>query len=127
MVDVYVSVFNVGMIKVSIKLNLLIYLTAVGLVFCYGCELSHTCRVTSTDILCLTACGKNRKADVIFVYNSATMSSRDVTKVRRFVNETVHEFNFGTGNIRVGTVSQACQPGDIDLGKVSTLSLSSVN
>ena len=69
------------------------------------------------------ACGKDRKADVMFVHNAGALSSRDISKVREFTRKVVGEFSMTSGNVRAGVISEGCQGGDIELSEVSPSSL----
>ena len=64
-------------------------------------------------------CGQKNKADVMFVYNGAALSSRDMQHVRDFTKHVVGQFSMATGNVRVGVLSEGCQGGDIELSQVS--------
>ncbi|XP_070206879.1 collagen alpha-1(XXI) chain-like isoform X2 [Littorina saxatilis] len=64
-----------------------------------------------------TTCRRRKKMDVMFVYNAAAMSSRNINKVREFTRLVMGEFSIASGNVRVGVISQGCQGGDIELAQ----------
>ncbi|XP_070183069.1 cartilage matrix protein-like [Littorina saxatilis] len=83
--------------------------------------LAHTLAISTCNLHQPQAdsavCGQKTKADILFVYNGAAMSSRDVGKVREFTRHAAGEFSMASGNVRAGVISEGCQGGDIELSQ----------
>ncbi|XP_050400838.1 collagen alpha-4(VI) chain isoform X2 [Patella vulgata] len=61
------------------------------------------------------SCGKMKKADVIFLYDSGTLGSTQVAQINLFIEDVVPHFNMASGNIRTGILTTNCYRGDFNL------------
>ncbi|KAL8565243.1 hypothetical protein ACOMHN_001141 [Nucella lapillus] len=62
-------------------------------------------------------CGRQQKADIMFIYNAAAMNVTSVMNVQNFTKDVIQAFSMTSGNVRVGVISEGRQGGDIPLSQ----------
>ncbi|KAL3866044.1 hypothetical protein ACJMK2_043385 [Sinanodonta woodiana] len=68
-----------------------------------------------------SSCGRNNMADIMFVFDSMAFGYTKTMHIYKFINEIIRYMSIGSGNIRVGLISEICQNTDISLDQFSDL------